>query len=546
MTHSRAQLFSTHRRTLAALMFGLAFSAVVAYATPPGSAYTPAETLDPICVPGSAFCTVDISAGSLIGSTSTNGTETWLGTSVAGLGAASTDHTVFIGIDAGISANDSEYSNFMGYQAGAGSTTTHSSTFIGTNAGYQVSNASNAVFIGSESGSTVTNAGGSNFIGYQAGLNAINATTSNLIGYQAGLNSFSVAVANVIGNGAGSGATAAPFVNFIGNNAGFNSSDTSSSTFIGYNTGGNATHAQHSVFIGTQTGANSTGATNGIFLGREAGLNDTVDNTTDQDDYSILIGLRAGTGGFENSIAIGAYATNTALNQFMIGSATRPINEMVITGTGGQSCTIRPDTAGINCSSDQTLKTNITDLENVLDTLSDVRTVMYNWKNTPNTNAQIGFLAQDLKEYFPTLVSRASNGYLQVNYAGMTPILTKAIQELNLKVEGAFDIQKNNTFAGNMRAWFANTSNGIAKMFAGEVETKNLCVSDDTGERTCITKSDLDALLENAHLTPSSPEPVPTPEIPVVQDEPVDPVPTEDATEPMVDSTIDTPPTHNE
>ncbi len=63
MTHSRGHLFSTHRRTLAALLFGLSFSIIVAYATPPGSAYTPGETLDPTCAPGDTFCTVAIAGG---------------------------------------------------------------------------------------------------------------------------------------------------------------------------------------------------------------------------------------------------------------------------------------------------------------------------------------------------------------------------------------------------------------------------------------------------------------------------------------------------
>mgnify|MGYP000173607565 CR=1 FL=1 len=36
------------------------------------------------------------------------------------------------------------------------------------------------------------------------------------------------------------------------------------------------------------------------------------------------------------------------------------------------------------------------------------------------------------------------------------------------------------------------------RFFAGEVETKQLCISDDTGAKTCVTKQQLDTLLGGA------------------------------------------------
>ena len=42
--------------------------------------------------------------------------------------------------------------------------------------------------------------------------------------------------------------------------------------------------------------------------------------------------------------------------------------------------------------------------------------------------------------------------------------------------------------------------NGIENMFAKEIETKSLCVSDDSGAKTCITKAQLDALLATPPL----------------------------------------------
>jgi hypothetical protein len=97
-----------------------------------------------------------------------------------------------------------------------------------------------------------------------------------------------------------------------------------------------------------------------------------------------------------------------------------------------------------------------------------------------------------------------------------------------------------NTFFGNIKTtigtWLADAGNGIGNIFAGEVDTKSLCVSDDTGAKTCITKEQLDALLLNAGTSPA-PEPTPTPApdplpvdpAPVEDPAPVDPTPTDPA-----------------
>lgn len=52
--------------------------------------------------------------------------------------------------------------------------------------------------------------------------------------------------------------------------------------------------------------------------------------------------------------------------------------------------------------------------------------------------------------------------------------------------------------------WLADTGNGIANIFAKEINTETLCVADASGEKTCITKSELDALLYGAGTSGSS------------------------------------------
>ena len=53
-----------------------------------------------------------------------------------------------------------------------------------------------------------------------------------------------------------------------------------------------------------------------------------------------------------------------------------------------------------------------------------------------------------------------------------------------------------------MVAWFADSANGITKMFAGSIETNELCIADSSGAKTCLTKAQLDVLISNGGGTP--------------------------------------------
>lgn len=227
----------------------------------------------------------------------------------------------------------------------------------------------------------------------------------------------------------------------------------------------------------------------------------------------------------------------------MIGSTTRPIDEIVMVGGLGTSCAI--DVNGTACSSDENLKTNITDLSDTLSILSNVRTVTYNWNANPNGALNIGFLAQDLQQYYPELVRQGHDGYLQVNYAGMTPILTKAIQELDLKITNieSFASSIDTTFVDSVRNWLGDVGNGIQKIFAREIQTDKLCIN-----QTCITENELLQLLSSQSLSGSQPDQVvdsePVPEIPEIPETPEitdpeivqEPVP-EPIPEPIAEST---------
>lgn len=163
------------------------------------------------------------------------------------------------------------------------------------------------------------------------GLTGITDSTTTALGVNAG-GSASTDQTTFIGTSAGYLATNAAHSFFGGYQAGAAASDAPNAVFVGEYAGGLATNAAHSVFIGNEAGSGATNASESIFIGWQAGLNDTVNNGP-INSTSILIGNQTSTAGFANSIALGTNATNTSVNEFMIGSATSTIDKLVLTNS---------------------------------------------------------------------------------------------------------------------------------------------------------------------------------------------------------------------
>jgi hypothetical protein len=431
-----------------------------------------------------------------------------------GGGVAASPYMFVYGVGAGTAATNAGTSNFFGYHSGQNATNASDSNFFGTNTGDGATDASGANFFGPNAGQGATSAYFSNFIGASTGQNATGAHYSNFIGVGSGQNATTASQSNFIGYGTGINATNALQSSFIGTITGQDATNASFSVFIGPNAGQTAIDSHDSIFLGTNAGRSdgggiglgSTKANNSIFIGKNAGYNGgdlTLDNST-AGKTSILIGDDTSTGGFSDSIAIGKGATNTATNQFMIGSTTKPINTTRFQGAVlGTQCTITTGT-GIACTSDERLKENITDIPtNTLDTLMNIRTVHYNLIGDVSGRNQIGFLAQNLEQYFPELVDTNSDGYKSVYYAQMTPILTEAVRELNLRLTSIESLADNTVFKTSLlsmiQEWLADAGNGIESIFTRKVTTQELCV----GSR-CVTEDQFNQLLDQAGISNSS------------------------------------------
>jgi hypothetical protein len=96
---------------------------------------------------------------------------------------------------------------------------------------------------------------------------------------------------------------------------------------------------------------------------------------------------------------------------------------------------------GWNTNSDFRFKTNILPLTSSLSSVLALKPVTYFYKSTEfkrrwfGTEKQIGFIAQDVQKLYPELVSTDTEGYLSLDYAKLTPVLVKALQEQQIIIE---------------------------------------------------------------------------------------------------------------
>ncbi|HJZ39657.1 MAG TPA: tail fiber domain-containing protein [Bacteroidales bacterium] len=93
--------------------------------------------------------------------------------------------------------------------------------------------------------------------------------------------------------------------------------------------------------------------------------------------------------------------------------------------------------------SDVNFKLNVTNLSLMKDKLKLLRPVSYNLKpdfegfkiDPKISNLQYGFIAQELQEVFPDMVSQRDDGVLGVRYTELIPVLVQALKEQQEEIE---------------------------------------------------------------------------------------------------------------
>jgi hypothetical protein len=256
--------------------------------------------------------------------------------------------------------------------------------------------------------------------------------------------------------------------------------------------------------VGTGAGAGSlplTGSGN-VVLGAAAG---TIIGSGSNNTF-IGTGARSTISGLRNSTAIGAGATVGGNNQIVLGtgnetviipgqlslagSLTMALNDGLLrlrvfndenhgivynsaidgpefrafggfiwrNGSNGATERMRLTANGslfitgtLTQSSDVRFKENVQNIRNPLDSILNLRGVTYNWKSELNqdTRPQIGFIAQEVEQVLPELVSTDKDGYKSVSYTNAVPVLVEAIKEQQKQIEaqaGQLEIEQMKQF----------------------------------------------------------------------------------------------------
>ena len=268
---------------------------------------------------------------------------------------------------------------------------------------------------------------------------------------------------------------------------------------------------------------------------------DTIGAVTASANYGLL-NIGPASTAFDGATA-GKFAGSASGTQLAINAVTGFAGNLIDAQVGGASkfsvtnagvvqqkgCitagTLSADTSGnIICTlSSQRFKNNIIDLNLGLSSILALRPVAYNFNPDMNlgSGAHFGFISEEVASIAPEFATHdgAGNPYgLDTN--AILASTVNAIKELNLNLEGIAGTITPlagspaesfvTAFFGKIGTWLADAGNGIANIFAKEVNTNTLCVSDDTGAKTCLTKAQLDTLLVGTGVS-SVPTPTPTP-----------------------------------
>lgn len=179
-------------------------------------------------------------------------------------------------------------------------------------------------------------------------------------------------------------------------------------------------------------------------------------------------------------IKVGTSATNGCLKNFSGGT---------ITGT---------------CSSDERLKTNIVPVENILDRFTKINLVTYDWNELAQQRGfmggveQLGVLAQNVEQQFPELVVTDRYGYKQVNYSSLNLLTIEAIRELDLKISQIESVANTSMNRTGLAAWFADATNGIAKIYAETFESKKVQTEQVCLQDVCIDRNQLLQIIQQS------------------------------------------------
>ncbi|GIV26502.1 MAG: hypothetical protein KatS3mg027_0316 [Bacteroidia bacterium] len=149
----------------------------------------------------------------------------------------------------------------------------------------------------------------------------------------------------------------------------------------------------------------------------EANVNNYIDR---------IVNSNTGTNAYGLLVNLQGFSVPTPTANYFIGFATGGFIRGTITGNGSSG-------VSYNTTSDRRLKENINNFNNALTIIEKLEPKIYNFIGSSKT--EHGFIAQDLLEIYPEVVSGSPNEDpkekpLMVDYSKFTPLLTAGLKEL--------------------------------------------------------------------------------------------------------------------
>ncbi len=180
--------------------------------------------------------------------------------------------------------------------------------------------------------------------------------------------------------------------------------------FLGYQAGYSHLEGVSNIFVGDKAGYMNENGSNNVFLGNSAGYDELgsnklyIQNTKEAEP-----------------LVYGDFVERL----FQINGRVDILGSLFING-------IEIDPSGL--PSDRELKKEIQPIAKGTDLFMQLKPVSFSFKTDKYPDkgfaqgTQFGFIAQDMELLYPELVGKRSDGFKNVNYIGITPILVEVVQ----------------------------------------------------------------------------------------------------------------------
>ncbi len=337
--------------------------------------------------------------------------------------------------------------------------------------------------------------GDNTMVGWEAGIHLTNGGANVGIGYKAmQSNSGPTSGNDSVGIGSDSLMGTAFRTVAVGAFAGYENMGTNgggfwNSTLLGYQAGYAVNgDVSDDIFLGYNAASTTTTGQYDIVLGNDIALPSATQSNS-LDIGNLIYGTGLGAEGINPSTGnIGIGTTSPAATLTVWAPGTAASSTPVFLVANNASTTLfqvynsgnATLSGSLSQSSDERLKTNITPLDasSSLSAILGLTPVSYTRIDQPGGGTNLGFLAQDVAQIFPELITVTNptaltpNGTLTLNYIGLIAPIVRSIQALAAEVNG---------FAQSVTTAVVN---------ATTVNTQKLCVGS-----TCIDQAQLAGLL---------------------------------------------------